>query len=242
MEYFKDLNYKNFIELIDYLESLSESKEEKDINFFVSERIKNFFPNLNALQDMELSYIISTKDEHAFEAFKADYPEIKIDPTGRSTSELKDIWSVKEKSLNTLFDMSIEFLKENNYKDKSKNKVNSQVFNAKTLAPLLNREFPEDVPYAFLRHKLILKHPNSDLVTLQNFKMHEEMLEELGYDYSSILYPVIKYILNKKHDNFEIFLDHTFGRIELLFQDKELKSESNKMFKNKLELLIKKNK
>jgi len=242
MEYVRDLQYENFIELIEYLETLSESKEKEDLNVFISEKLNNFFPSLTALQSMELSYIVETKRKDLFNIFRENYPDLEIDTSGKSFGTIIDLWSIKEQSLNTLFDTALEFLKESNYKDKSKNKVNSQVFNAKTLAPLINRIFEKNVSYYFIRQKLINKHPDSQLVSIENFHKYETILTGLGYNFETVLYPVISFIINKKFDNFNIFLDHLFSRIDLLFSDKELKSESNKAFKSKIELLISKNK
>jgi hypothetical protein len=85
MEHLQNLEYDNFIELLNYLESLSESEITEEIEVFVEEKIQNFFPHLDAVQQLELSYIVKNRDEKAFDLFKESYPELEIDPTGQST-------------------------------------------------------------------------------------------------------------------------------------------------------------
>jgi hypothetical protein len=231
MEHLRDLEYTNFLELLEYLESVT-----GDAAISV---IGNFFPNLTALQEIELGYIIDSKDEKSFERFKEEYPDLEIDPEGKAQPKDKNYWEVTEKALNYTFDAAFSNLKHNNFKDDSQNKGNSQVYNAKTLAGLKNIDFQEPSMYPFKRKLFIDKNKQ---LSHREFNRIESLLRSLDIDPNKLLIYVIAYCKDKKYENYNLFLDHVFKRIELLVEDKNLVSNSNKDFLESINAIINKNK
>jgi hypothetical protein len=76
MEKLKNLEYNDFIELVDYLNSLSDGA--------AIALIGKFFPNLTAVQELELNQVMESRDEDDYNLFKNEYPEMEIDPKGKS--------------------------------------------------------------------------------------------------------------------------------------------------------------
>jgi hypothetical protein len=236
MEKLQNLEYNNLIELLNYLESLSESDIPEETEVFVEEKIQNFFPHLNAVQQLELSYIVKNRDEKAFELFRESYPDLEIDPTGQSIPDEKQYWQLTENSLNSIYDLAIQDLEANRFMDRSYNKVNTQVYNARTLACLKNMEAMKYDNYV-LHRKLFL---DNSTLTNKQMKVVEDGLKELGLKPAAFLINVIKYCHKRKED-YSIFLDHLFKRIEVLIADKELTSDSNKEFLSNINSIIDKN-
>jgi len=230
MNYLRDLEYSEFLKLMDYLDSISE-------NTAIS-LIGNFFPKLSALQELEIGYIIDSKDEKAFEKFKSDYPDLEIDEQGKSEATKKDYWEITEKSLNYTYDMAFQSLKSNNFLDNTFGKINTQIYNAKTLACLNNMEYQDNTAY-LLKRKLFIDKYN---LGFKSFNEAESILKEKGLETSKFFVYVVGYCKDKKYENFNKFLDHLFRRIELISRDTELKSSSNKEFLDNIISIINKNK
>jgi hypothetical protein len=241
MNQIKDLEYKNFIELLDYLENLSGSDEEDIRKAFMEERIHNFFPTLTALQELEFSHVVNTRNEQSFEKFKQDYPDLKVDSDGKSTPIEKNYWEIKERAVKSIYDLAENNLKENSFKDESPNKVNSQVHNARSLSCLLNRDFGEPKAYVFSRKLFIDKFPNENFISFEKFTEIEKILSDKEIDAKKFLFYVIEYCKNKKLGNFIYFLENLFTRIELLGLDKSLISEENKLFLSNVIKVVNKN-
>jgi hypothetical protein len=236
MEKLQNLEYNNFIELLDYLESLCDSDIPEERELFVEEKIQNFFPELDAVQELELSYIVKTRNKEAFELFKGGYPDIMIDTTGRSTPESKDYWQLVENSLESIYNFAIQELESAKFIDKSFNKVNTQVYNAKTLSCLKNMEALKKDNY-LLHRKLFID--SNRKVSAKEFKRAEDELKSIGLDASAFLISVVRYA-HKTKDVF-IFLDHLFKRINILASDVNLKSKASREFLSNIKLVIDKN-
>jgi hypothetical protein len=232
MNYFKDLDYSNFIELIDYLNSISDNNAISVIG--------SFFPSLTAVQELEMSYIIDSRDERAFEKFKIDYPDLEVDVEGKSEPSRKDYWEITERSLNYTYELAFSNLKSNNFRDESLNRGNTQIYNAKTLAVLKNMNAEDDRAY-FMRRKLFLDKGENYIVSQEKFNKIEKIISELGLDSSKFMVYVLNHIKEKKFENYRLFLEHLFKRIELLSLDKDLKSASNKDFVDNIKTVINKN-
>ena len=237
MEKLQNLEYNNFIELLGYLESLSKSDIPEEKEIFVEEKIQSFFPELDAIQELELSYIVKQRDEKAFNLFKESYPDLLIDPTGQSTPESKDYWELTEKSLESIYEFALRDLESSAFNDKSYNKVNTQVYNARNLSCLINMEPTKYDAYAMYR-KLFFD--SSQDFSRQEYKEAEIQLKELNLNYSAFLITVLKYAFKRKED-ISVFMDHLFRRIEVLHSDKDLKSSINKVFLSNINSIIDKN-
>jgi len=231
MEKLRDLSYENFLELLEYLDSITE-------NVAIT-AIGNFFPTLTALQELEIGYIVDSRDRDAFERFKEEYPDLDIDPEGKSEPEEKKYWQVTEKALNHTYDLAFNYLKNNNFKDDTNNKGNTQIYNAKTLAALKNMEYQDYLLYSFKRKLFIDKHP---YISYKEFNKIEAVLRLTGIDPNRFMIYVVAYCKDKKYENFNLFLEHLFKRIEILEVDKDLISQSNKEFIEAINTVINKNK
>jgi len=231
MELLRDLNYEDFSELITYLESITDNAAMIAIG--------SFFPKLNALQELELGYIVDSKDRDAFERFKEEYPDLEIDPEGKSQPEEKRYWEVTEKALNHTYDLAFNYLKNNNFKDDNPDKGNTQIYNAKSLAALKNMEYQDSSIYPFKRKLFLDKNP---YLSNKEFNNIESVLKLIGVDPNKLMIYVISYCKDKKYNNFNIFLEHLFKRIEILAGDKDMTSQSNKDFLEAINTIINKNK
>jgi hypothetical protein len=233
MNALRDLSHSEFVELVKFLNSLSEES-----NAMLN--IGGFFPKLTAVQELELSYVIENdNNERLFEKFKSDYPDLEIDPEGASTPSKKNYWEIAERSINYTYDLAFNDLKSNNFKDGSPDKGNTQIYNSRTLACLKNMPVDKKVIY-FIQRKLFID-KFAGYLGLKDFRHIEDILKELGLDYQTFLSYVILYVKEKKYKNFGLFLSHLFKRIELLKSDKELKSQSNREFLESIKIVINKN-
>jgi hypothetical protein len=231
MELLRDLNYEDFSELITYLESITDNAAMIAIG--------SFFPKLNALQELELGYVVDSKDRDAFERFKKEYPDLEIDPEGKSQPEEKRYWEVTEKALNHTYDLAFNYLKNNNFKDESPDKGNTQIYNAKTLAALKNMDYQDSSIYPFKRKLFLDKNP---YLSNKDFNKIESVLKSVSVDPNRLMIYVISYCKDKKYHNFNVFLEHLFKRIEILAEDKDMTSQSNKDFLEAINTIINKNK
>jgi len=237
MDLLKNLEYDNFIELLDYLEGLSESKIPEDIEVFLGERILNFFPDLNAVQEVELNYILMHREKSLFDAFKLEHPMLAIDSSGKSTPNKKQYWELSENALNSVYSLALQEVEKTDVKDTSYNKVNTQVYNAKNLSCLKHMPHQKYESYIYYRKLLLNKYHKH---TAKEFNELEKKLKELKLEPSKFLINVVKYCYKETND-YSVFLDHLFKRVENLHADTDLTSESNKKFLANINLVIDKN-
>jgi len=245
MNYLKDLNFEDLVELLEYLENISGKETPEERISFVEERIGNFFPNLSALQELEFSFIINNRDRQSFETFRASYPDLEIDTEGRSTPKEKAYWQIREKALESIYTFALEDLQNNSFIDKSKNKINTQVYNAKNLSILKNMEETRSQAYIYIyQRKLFLdRWKGHYIINQKRFNEIEKILATVidGNDVPSFLMKVVLYCKNKNEKDFSVFLEHMFERIEILGLDGSLSSESNKQFLENIKTVIDKN-
>ncbi len=239
MNTIKDLEYSNFIELVEYLKSISGEENEDGKMGFVLNRMGNFFPELTSLQELELGYVLDNLDKEKYERFRDNNPDIRVDETGKSSPSKKDYWMIKEKALNHLFDMAQNNLKSKDFKDNHPDRLDTQVHNAKTLSPLKNMQKQDSIAYAFKRALFFKKF---SFMPAEDFVKYEKHMEELGVeDYTVFLNYFLSYCYNKKYKNFSIFFEHVLKRIEILYSDKDLKSQFNKDFLEAIKSIVNKN-
>jgi len=243
MAYLKDLNFEDLIELLDYLEDISgkEIKEEK--LSFVEAKIGNFFPSLSAVQEMEFSSIIGDRSIELFELFKGKYPNLEIDTTGRSTPKEKEYWEIREKALNELYLFALENLEKNSFLDKSTNKMNMQVYNAKNIVFLKDMNGGRTDLYAFYRKLFLDKFKGHRIINQRNFSNAEVVLGELfSKDEVQLFFlNTVIYCKDKDENEISLFLEHLFERLEILLLDKKLSSDSNKAFLEGINDILSKN-
>jgi hypothetical protein len=242
MNFLKDLDFENLVELLEYLENISNKETKEERLNFVEERIGNFFPNLSAIQEIELSYIINNRDRDSFELFKASYPNLGIDVEGRSVPKDKNYWEIRETSLESVYQFALEELSKYEV-DKSKYRINSQVYNAKTLDELKNMSPHRPDLYIYQRKLFLDRWRGINLTDPREFNRVEKLLIDiLGEKTNAFLIDVVEYCKSKNDARqFLTFLEHLFERIEILSLDKELTSETNRLFLENINTIINKN-
>jgi len=236
MKKLEELQYEELVSLVEYLRSISTSEEEMK-NQDVLINIERFFPTLTAVQELEFNKIITDillKEETAekdFNDFKELNPNVEIDPDGKSIPTKKNYWEINIASLDNIYLMALNILKENNFKDPNKFKYNTQVYNAKNLTPFINRGKITS-NYIFNR-QLYLKKNENQLINQKALRRYESLLKE-KVGSVDLLNSLLDYIKDKKYEEYSLFVNHLFERIELLCKDVNLEHPSNKEFYEKI--------
>jgi hypothetical protein len=242
MKKLNELTFNNLLELVDYLKILSQKETlEEQINF-VEDRLGGFFPNLNANQELELFYIVNNKDEVAFNIFKEQNKDMDVDETGMSQPSQKNYWEIKEKALESIYSAALEKLEKRDFKDSSKHRIHTQVYWAKNLNCFKNIKIENISPlvsYSYRKKVFLNKFLNDPILNEFTINKIEKHLTSFNIDYKKFFELFFKFVENKKRDNFILFTEHLFKRIELMSSDKDLISVNNKQFKDNLENVIK---
>jgi hypothetical protein len=228
MKPIRELEFQSLIELLDYLEGASGSDIEEEKKAFAEERVWRFFPNLSFVQQLEFNVIIKDRNPEAFETFKLNNPDIEVDETGKSIPSEKNFWEVKEKALDKLYTNAVEQIAANG-RDMSNNKIDTQVINAKTLSNL-ERVSPSLSGVYFYMRILFVNKFTTALINYDNINTVEEKIKNLKLDPVPLMSRVISYCNDRKYEEFSIFLEHLFQRVNLLSLDKNLEIQSNKEF------------
>jgi hypothetical protein len=228
MKNIRELEFKSLVDLLDYLVQLSASDIEEEKQTFIEERIWGFFPNLSFLQQLEFNAIIKDRDEKAFDQFKLNHPEVEVDETGRSTPTDKNFWEVKEKALDKLYQNAVEQISSEG-RDTSNNRINTQVINAKTLSNL--ESVSPSLPGVYFYMRILFANKfKTALINYDSITSVEEKMKSLKLDPVPLMSRVMSYCEKKEYDEFSIFIEHLFRRIDLLNSDTKLESISNKEF------------
>ena len=230
---FSNLEFNKLKEILFFLKSISKGETEQEkIADVVAEKIFRFFPNVSTAQTLQLSYLFENilekaeKAEELFSILKISeiYKDLEIDLSGRSKIKNKKFWEIKLESLEQLFLIA---------QQNKEISINKQIINGKTLDCLKNikRNDYDSLEKKFLSKNIISK------------KKFDEIKEKVKKIFSNIdfLEIIFFYCNSKENSEIEFFLSHLFTRIELLFQDKELENEVNKIFFETIQDLIKKN-
>jgi hypothetical protein len=228
----KEMSFGELVELIDYLDSVSEGGTQAFIG--------RFFPNLTAVQELELGYVIDSRDEKAFEKFRSDYPDMDIDPEGRSEPSEKRYWEIGERSLNYTYDLALAYLKSRNFREDIPNKPNTQIYNARTLAFLKNMPW-QDPSFYVGRKKLFMDKNGRGPLSPERVSEAESKLRSLGVPPNKFMTYLFSYCENKKYENYRVVVDHLFRRIDILSEDKDLSSQSNRDFLDAIKSISEKN-
>jgi len=238
----RELEFEGLMGLIEFLEKLSKKETPEERETFAEERLSGFFPSLTAVQEMELFYICKSKNRDAFNRFRDEYPDIEMDETGKSQPKDKRYWEIKEKALNEIYEFALEDLKKNFFQDRTTNKVNTQVYNAKNLSALKNMDKQKSEIYIFSRKLFVDNFKGDDFINSKTFNNIEKTMKLIGIkDPSKFLVNVINYCKGKKREKIILFLEHLFDRIEILSYDTELSSQTSKDLLDGINFVINKN-
>lgn len=220
-------------ELLDFLcEDLDKTIQTNKVK--VTYRFTRFFNNLAAFHVMFLDNIVCAyfaneqeAAEELYEEFRKQYPEVSFNKNGDSPITKVMPGDIELFSIDEIYKMSKRKVEEG-----SACLADFQVFYAKNLFPLKDIQ-PSD---NYLMHrKLLIK--NVPELKISDFKKSEKILLEL-FGENKIMQKIVGYVENLKYNNYKIFLEHFFIRINGLYLDKNLKNPSNKEFFN----VIQKNK
>jgi hypothetical protein len=217
----KEVSFEEFLELVDYLESISEGGTQALIG--------RFFPFMSATEEFELNYVIDTREKANFERFRESYPEMNIDPDGKTEPSPKDYWEVHLKSLENVHQMASKYLEGRTGSEGMPNKPNGQIVAARSLEPLIR--LPRQDPSFYIpRKKLFLDKHGTGPITRSRVEMAEADLRSVGVAPNTFLTPMLAYCESKKIENYRVFVDHLLRRLSILSEDKHLRSDVNRHF------------
>jgi hypothetical protein len=242
MKKVEELRFEDLVSLINFLKDLSGTEVEEEQEVFVEENISKFFPYLNAVQEMELFYICRTHDEDAFNIFRSENPEIEIDETGRSIPTERKYWEIKLKALENIYMFAMKDLEENSFVDRSYDKINTQVYNARNLSALKNMDRLRPEMYIYIRKLFLDKHKGDPFINNKTFNLMENNLKEIGIEAPhAFLGNVVEYCDTKRRGEIIFLLEHLFDRIEILKYDTAQEVQENKDFLEGIKTIINKN-
>jgi hypothetical protein len=240
----ENLKYSEFKDLLFHLKKLSSAEDDISKQVEVEAKLNYFFPELSALEEMELNHVASaifredTTSEDLFNIFKENHPKLKIDTLGLSHPFKKNYWEIELKSLDSVYELAQNYLQKNNYRDETHGKINSQVVNAKDLNNLNNIKLNPSMIYDFDK-TLFLKKFNNEYINNQNFNKYEKLV----YKYTKnniFMHKLIEYITRKdKPVSYGTFINHVFSRLDILDKDVKLTNEENKSYLKKIKELSK---
>lgn len=230
MQRLADAKFSEFSELVKFLSA--------DNEMLILERISRFLPDLNAEQLFDIHFICTlilnddAAAESAFNKFISENPDVMLDETGRSEPKFdtENFWEIKLKSLDAIYETAFHRLKENGFADDSKHKVDSQVYNGKKVANLINRHPAGE--YNINKALYIKSHPESDISDM--LSSSEKILRSFDLDADAIMNAFIDVISKKKYENYKVFMEHFLERLDCLGHDPELKNDSNRDFLSSL--------
>jgi hypothetical protein len=172
---------------------------------------------MDALQQMEMDYIADSRSEFAFDRFRNDYPDLRIDESGTSVPKKKNYAEIRAKALDEVYSEAYSNLRKANFHDSSKSDEDSQIYNAKSLSCLENaipKLDPKD--YAPARFMFLKKHPD-DAISIGRI---EEYIGKLGFDPKPISAAIVSYCSRKgKEESYRSFLFHLSNRLEVANKD-----------------------
>lgn len=222
---FKDVKFEEFKELILFLKFNDEETEYHNI----TKRLTRFIEEMNAYQSVLIDNIVKDilegkeKDAHdLFDTFQKTYPNIKFDPEGKLDLTDFNYFEISLQSIDMLFSQAKEKIENNSAED-----IDFQIYNAKTLEPLLNLNGRFEYP---LKKFMYFKNNSIRPITKENFKKIEIIINELFPEENNILGKFLNYIYYKKYEKCITFIEHFLYRIDILYKDKELTHNSNKEF------------
>lgn len=220
----KELEYKDLVELIDFIED--HFKDQADSKTKTLMVLRKFIPDLDGFQLITFMNFLENKSTEGFESLIKSAGEVTFDPTGKSEPKESDFLKMN-------FDM-IENMAENPLKDDAKTSVKRryrEIRAAKTLEPLLNIK----VSNIYTQKKKLYLRKLSKFISVDTLNKIEGLLKEDNeLKHSVILERVLEYISSRSEDNAKIFFEHFSIRVESCLLDKELSDPRNREFYEKL--------
>ena len=199
---FKDVTFSDFKELVSFLKFGDEEKEYHNI----TKRLTRFIEGMNAYQsimiDNTVKNILEEKYDDAekiFDSFKETYPDIQFDPEGKLDLTDFNYFEISLQTCDMLFNQAKERIEGNRASD-----VDRQIYNAKTLEPLLKMTGRYEYPC----HKVVyFKQNNLKPVTKEDLKNLEEEIKEIIPEENNIMGKFLEFIYHKKYEKCNVFVE-----------------------------------
>ena len=232
---FSELKFEEFKDLVLFLKFSDDESE----GFNITQRLQRFIENMSAVQSLILNNIttdiLNEQYESAktlFDSFQMTYPDTQFDPEGKLDLTKIDYFELKLQSCEVMFERAKNVIENNETVDKFELNVNSQIYNAKLLLPLLAMKGSFEYP---MHRTLYFKQNPNRPITLEEFKEADKKLKDI-LGKNNVMGKFLNYIYNLKDDKCKFFIDHFLTRLDILSKDTELAHPANKEFK---ELLMK---
>lgn len=215
-----DLQYNDLVMLVKFLKDTSrgESNEEKIVDSI--RRTDTFFPEITAVQEMFLQNIVreildGKDDPKPFEEFKKRNPDIKVDREGRSFPEKKTYSGIRLSMLDEFYEKAIENFIESKGKDTSKNSLNTQIVEAKTLNLFKREPLPKE-GYLITKTMFLKKFKR---IQPGEIAACEKYSRELVGNVN-LIHIFMKKFMNKKYDDgFYNMFQHILARLEIAYKE-----------------------
>jgi len=209
-----NLQYDNFVELLDFLgNKVPKDKSEDERNAIIVTSLDSFFPELTALEEIEFKKIAEDiiygreNSEREFNKFKIEHSTVKIDRIGTSAISPKKYWEVSLATIEKIYALALSELHKTNFVDHTDNKINIQVFNAKTLAIFENSPLPSSL-YLYNKKLFLQTHSDGNVISPKNFFKYEKILKELTGSDTLINY-IVEYCKAKTNPrNYMMMVNH----------------------------------
>jgi hypothetical protein len=111
----KELTFEQFEKIVAAIRMLGEQilseKEitgEDEVNEFLVSKLQKFFPELTPLQEIEFNTLVRELTEENYNDFVAKYPDIHVDPTGKSTPKKKEYWELLADSIEKIYETATQ--------------------------------------------------------------------------------------------------------------------------------------
>ena len=151
-------------------------------------------------------------------------------------------WEIKLKALENIYMFAMKDLEENKFVDRSYDKINTQVYNARNLSALKNMDRLKPEVYIYARKLFLDKHKGDPFINNKTFNLMENNLREIGIETpQAFLSNVVEHCNKKRRGEIIFLLEHIFDRIELLKHDIDVEAQENKDFLEGIKSIISKN-
>ena len=225
MNKIKDVPFSDFVELVQFLKFNDEETEYHNI----TKRLTRFIEGMNAYHSVLIDNIVKdilddkTEDaEQLFNTFNENFGDLNFDPEGRLDLTDFNYFEISHQSIDMLFEQAKERIKEDIADD-----IDRQVYNAKTLEPLLKLNGRFEYPIKkFMYFKNNVYRP----VTKEQLKITEEQIAEMLPEGNNVMGKFMEYIFHKKPERISTFIDHFLHRVDVLYRDEDVTHPSNKEF------------
>lgn len=138
---FSEIEFDEFVELVNFLKF---NDEESEV-FNITQRLGRFIADMSGMQVIFINSIVDSifnnrldDAEYEYKVFHKTYPETEFDTEGKLDLNKVEYFEVKLQSCETLFDRAKDILDRGAADSKLEYNVHKQIYNAKTLEPLIS--------------------------------------------------------------------------------------------------------